>query len=71
MTVGFTRLSDAILKAVEVALDQGDALIAEQLMRNLELSLTRNAGGADFVERRSYPDEIQAAIEKLEALKKQ
>jgi len=34
------------------------------------LSMTRNSGGGDFVERRDYPPEIEEVLKKLRELKK-
>ena len=65
----YTRLSDEILKALTVALDQEDIEIASTLNQALEQSMTRNAGGGDFVERRNFPDEIDQALKRLDALK--
>lgn len=65
----FSRLSDRILSALELAIDQKDVLIAEQLLRALELAMTRNAGGANFKEKRDYPPAIANAISRLDALK--
>ena len=59
------RLSDRILSALELALDQDDLKIAETLTRALEMSMTRNTGGGEFVERRDYPPEIEKAMNKL------
>ena len=47
-----TRLSDRILYALELALDQNDVSISETLTRALEMSMTRNTGGGEFIERR-------------------
>jgi hypothetical protein len=72
--LGFTknkdRLSDRILFAIELALEQEDIELAEGLNKSLELAMTRNTGGGEFIERRDYPKEIEQAIEKLRALKK-
>ncbi len=62
------RLSDRILKALELALEQDDVKIAEILTSALDMSMTRNAGGGDFVERRDYSPEMEAAMEKLHTL---
>ena len=59
------RLSDRILSALELALEQDDLKISEILTRALELSMTRNTGGGEFVERREYPPEIEKAMDKL------
>ena len=65
----FSRLSDRILSALELAINQKDILIAEQLLRALELAMTRNAGGKNFKEKRDYPPSIADAINRLELLK--
>lgn len=59
------RLSDRILSALELALDQNDLKVAETLTRALEMSMTRNSGGGEFIERRDYPPEIEKAMDKL------
>jgi hypothetical protein len=59
------RLSDRILSALELALEQEDLKIAELLTRALELSMTRNTGGGEFIERRDYPPEIERAMDRL------
>jgi hypothetical protein len=64
------RLSDRILYAFELALEQEDLPIADQLARALELAMTRNTGGGEFIERRDYPLEIEKAMDKLADLKK-
>jgi hypothetical protein len=64
-----TRLSDRILFALELALEQGDIAIAEVLTRAIEMSMTRNTGGGEFVERRDYPADMEAAMQKLMELK--
>lgn len=66
----FIRLSDRIVFALHMALDQEDVAIAEMLVRALELSMTRNTGGGEFIERRDYPREVEAALEKLSAMKR-
>lgn len=64
-----TRLSDRILFALELALEQNDLAIAELLTRGIEMSMTRNTGGGEFVERRDYPADLEEAMRKLNALK--
>ena len=72
--LGFTknkdRLSDRILFALELALEQKDLELSEALLNALELAMTRNTGGGEFIERRDYPREIETAIEQLRGLKK-
>lgn len=65
------RLSDRILCALELALEQDDYQIAELLTRAMEMSMTRNTGGGEFIERRDYPPEIENAMSKLHSLKKE
>ena len=72
--LGFTknqdRLSDRILFAIELALKQQDLELSEILLKALELSMTRNTGGGEFIERRDYPKDIEVAIDQLRELKK-
>ncbi len=63
------RLSDRILSALELSLQQEDLKISELLTRALEHSMTRNTGGGEFIERRDYPPEIEAAMTKLYELR--
>lgn len=63
------RLSDRILSALELSLEQEDLKISELLTRALEHSMTRNTGGGDFIERRDYPPEIEKAMDQLFALR--
>ena len=65
----FIRLSDRILFALEMALEQEDVAVSECLSRALEMSMTRNTGGGEFVERRDYPKKIEDALDKLDAIK--
>ncbi len=63
------RLSDRILSALELALEQEDVKISELLTKALEQSMTRNTGGGEFVERRDYPPEIEQAMDRLNDLR--
>lgn len=63
------RLSDRILYALELALEQSDLELSEALNNALELAMTRNTGGGEFVERRDYPKEIETALAHLRKLK--
>ena len=65
----FNRLSDRIVYALELAVEQQDVDVAEILNNALELAMTRFAGGPDFVERRDYPLEMDTVLNKLGALK--
>jgi len=65
-----SRLSDPILSALTLAVEQKDVAIADLLARALELSMTRKAGGKDFVERRTFSQEAEDAFTRLDALKR-
>ena len=71
--LGFTknkdRLSDRILFALELALEQQDLELSEALNKSLEMAMTRNTGGGEFVERRDYPKDIETALVQLRGLK--
>lgn len=69
MAMQFKRLSDRILYALQLALEQKDLKICELLNTALEASLTRKAGGKGFVERREFTAEYDAAMEKLHELR--
>lgn len=66
-----SRLSDRILYALELAIEQKDLTLAEQLSNALELSLTRDTGGKAFVERRDFTKIVEETLVNLEALKKE
>ena len=63
------RLSDRILYALELALQQEDVYISEILVKALEVSMTRNTGGGEFIERRDYPPEMENALNLLADIK--
>lgn len=63
------RLSDRVLFALELAIEQRDLELAEMLNNCLDLAMTRNTGGGEFIERRHYPDEIEKALIELRGLK--
>ena len=63
------RLSDRILSALELSLEQDDLGISEMLTTALERSMTRKTGGSEFVERREYPPEIERAMQSLKELR--
>lgn len=67
----YQRLSDLILEALTLALEQKDVVISDILSRALEMSITRNAGGRDFIERRDLSKDVELALEKLYALKRE
>ncbi|MBI1214477.1 MAG: hypothetical protein GC185_01500 [Alphaproteobacteria bacterium] len=66
----YRRLSDLILEAMHLALEQKDVVIADLLSRAMEMSLTRNAGGRNFIERRDLSDDVEVALEKLVELRR-
>lgn len=63
------RLSDRILTALELALEQEDMRVAELLVNAIDLSMTRNTGGGEFIERRDYSPEMQDAMDRFAQLK--
>ena len=63
------RLSDRILTALELSLDQQDVEISEILLQALEQSMTRKSGGGEFVERRDYTAEMEKIMTRLRALR--
>ncbi len=65
------RLSDRIFFALQLAIEQKDILTADVLVNALELSMTRNSGGGEFVERRDYPPIVEAELKRLRELKQQ
>ena len=67
----YIRLSDRILSALQLSLEQKDVAISELLSRAMEMAMTRGAGGRDFVERRSFSDDVEATLKQLDALKKE
>jgi len=67
----YQRLSDLILEALTLSLEQKDVVISDILSRALEMSITRNAGGRDFIERRDLSKDVESALEKLYALKRE
>jgi len=66
----YQRLSDLVIQSMSLAIRQKDVAIAEILSRALEMSLTRNAGGRNFIERRSLSPDIDTVLEELAELKK-
>jgi hypothetical protein len=65
------RLSDRILYALNLAIEQEDIRCANALSAALDLAMTRNSGGGEFVERREYPAYIEQALKRLDGLRKQ
>lgn len=63
------RLSDRVLEALDLSISQKDIEISEMLINVLDLSMTRGAGGADFVERRDYTEKYEAIVERFNTLK--
>ena len=64
------RLSDRIFYALKLAVEQKDPHVASALVQVLELAMTRNSGGGEFVERRDFPKEVEALLDEARALKK-
>jgi hypothetical protein len=67
----YFRLSDKILEAFALSVEQKDVAISDLLARALEMAMTRGAGGPDFIERREFSDELAKAISLFSALKKE
>lgn len=63
------RLADRVLDALTLAVAQGDIETSELLARALERSMTRNAGGAAFTERRTFSADVARALADLAALR--
>lgn len=63
------RLSDRIVFALELAVEQKDHKTGEILARALEVSMTRMSGGGDFTERRDYSPEVEALMIQLDELR--
>lgn len=64
------RLADLILVALNLAIDQKDMQVSDLLSRALDMAMTRNAGGKDFVERRDFSDDVSEALKKLGELRR-
>lgn len=65
----YQRLSDKILDALKLCIEQKDADVSEVLNRALQMSMTRGAGGKDFVERRDFAEDVEKTLELYEALR--
>jgi len=63
------RLSDLIVPALQLAIEQERLATAEHLLRALEESLTA-FGGMDAVERRDVTDEVVALFDGVDALRR-
>ena len=63
------RLSDRIMHALELSIEQKDIEISELLVKAIDMAMTRCAGGGEFVERRHYSEEFEKYLEELEWLK--
>jgi hypothetical protein len=64
------RLSDRVFYALKLAVEQKDGDVASALVKILELAMTRNSGGGEFVERRDFPEEVEALLNQARSLKK-
>ena len=69
MSLEYKRLSDRILFALELAVEQDDVTIADNLVNAMEKSITRSAGGKDFKERRELAPEYDSVLAQYEELK--
>lgn len=64
------RLSDRVFYALKLAVEQKDSQVADGLVHVLELAMTRNSGGGEFVERRDFPKEVEKLLDQARSLKK-
>ncbi len=64
------RLADRVFYALQLAVEQKDGQVANALVGVLELAMTRNSGGGEFVERRDFPKEVENLLDQARALKK-
>ena len=71
MSLEYKRLSDRILFALELAVEQGDLQIADNLVTAMEQSITRATGGKNFQERRELAPEYDAVLAQYDDLKAQ
>jgi hypothetical protein len=65
------RLADRILYALNLAIEQEDVKAADALAKALEISMTRNSCGGEFVERRDYPKYVEESFARLKTLRQQ
>ena len=56
------RLSDRVISALELAVEQRDRQVADLLVQAMDMAMTRNAGGADFQERREFSDRLNKVL---------
>jgi hypothetical protein len=69
MALEYKRLSDRILFALELAVEQEDLGISENLVAAIEQAITRATGGKDFSERRELSPEYDAVLAQYDDLK--
>jgi hypothetical protein len=69
MSLEYKRLSDRILFALELSVEQQDLPISKDLVAAMEKSITRASGGKDFVERRELAPEYDAVLTQYETLR--
>ncbi|MCB1537701.1 MAG: hypothetical protein H6865_05140 [Rhodospirillales bacterium] len=65
----FKRLSDRVLYALQLSLEQNDLVVSERLARALEIALTRTPDGHRYVERRDFTTDYDAAMKTLDKLR--
>lgn len=69
MALEYKRLSDRILFALELAVEQDDISISDDLVSAMEKAITRATGGKDFVERRELAPEYDSVLSQYDELK--
>jgi hypothetical protein len=69
MSLEYKRLSDRILFALELAVEQQDLSISEDLVHAMEKSITRASGGKGFTERRELAPEYDTVLDQYDTLR--
>lgn len=69
MSLEYKRLSDRILFALELAVEQNDLSISQDLVTAMEKSITRASGGKNFQERRELAPEYDTVLDQYDALR--
>jgi hypothetical protein len=69
MALEYKRLSDRILFALELSVEQDDLSISDDLVSAMEKAITRATGGSGFVERRELAPEYDSVLSQYDDLK--
>lgn len=68
MSEHYKRLSDLILQALKLSVEQQDIELSNHLNNALELAMTRGSGGEGFVERREFSEDIETVLSAYQKL---